>query len=169
MAAMISEAHMEKVLNYIEIGKSEGATMQCGGVRLTDGELGKGFFIAPTIFTDTTPDMRIVQEEIFGPVLAVQKFTDEADAVRLANDSIYGLAGGVFTNDGARGMRFIKKLRAGITWINAYHPTYCEAPWGGYKQSGIGRDLGTYGLDEYTEVKQININLEPGPVGWFEN
>jgi betaine-aldehyde dehydrogenase len=169
MAAMISEAHMEKVLNYIEIGKSEGATMKCGGVRLTDGELGKGFFIAPTIFTDTTPDMRIVQEEIFGPVLAVQKFTDEADAVRLANDSIYGLAGGVFTNDGARGMRFIKKLRAGITWINAYHPTYCEAPWGGYKQSGIGRDLGTYGMDEYTEVKQINMNLEPGPVGWFEN
>jgi betaine-aldehyde dehydrogenase len=169
MAAMISEAHMEKVLNYIEIGKSEGATMQCGGVRLTDGELGKGFFIAPTIFTDTTPDMRIVQEEIFGPVLAVQKFTDEADAVRLANDTIYGLAGGVFTNDGARGMRFIKKLRAGITWINAYHPTYCEAPWGGYKQSGIGRDLGTYGMDEYTEVKQINMNLEPGPVGWFEN
>lgn len=167
MSAIISEAHMEKVLNYIKIGQEEGATLACGGHRLTENGLDKGFFIAPTIFTDTTPKMRVVQEEIFGPVLVVQKFKDEADAVELANDSVYGLAGGVFTNDGARGLRFIKKLRAGITWINAYHPTYNEAPWGGYKQSGIGRDLGTYGLDEYTEVKQININLEPGPIGWF--
>ncbi len=168
MGAMISEAHMEKVLSYIKIGKAEGATLKCGGHRLTENGLGEGFFIAPTIFADTTPDMRIVQEEIFGPVLAVQKFTDEADAIALANHTIYGLAGGVFTNDGARALRFIKKLRAGITWINAYHPTYNEAPWGGYKQSGIGRDLGTFGLDGYTEVKQININLAPGPVGWFE-
>ena len=167
MSAIISEAHMEKVLNYIKIGQEEGATLACGGHRLTENGLDKGFFIAPTIFTDTTPKMRVVQEEIFGPVLVVQKFKDEADAVELANDSVYGLAGGVFSNDGARGLRFIKKLRAGITWINAYHPTYNEAPWGGYKQSGIGRDLGTYGLDEYTEVKQININLEPGPIGWF--
>jgi betaine-aldehyde dehydrogenase len=169
MSAMVSESHMNKVLDYIAVGKAEGATVACGGNRITDGDLAKGFFIEPTIFTGCTSDMRIVQEEIFGPVLAVLKFKDEADAVRLANDSIYGLAGGVFTRDGARGLRFIKKLRAGITWINAYHPTYCEAPWGGYKQSGIGRDLGTYGFDEYTEVKQININLEPGPIGWFEN
>ncbi|MDF7806905.1 aldehyde dehydrogenase family protein [Pontiellaceae bacterium B12219] len=168
MAAMVSEAHMEKVLRYIEIGKAEGATLQCGGVRLMEDGLDKGFFIAPTIFTDTTPEMRIVKEEIFGPVLAVQKFTDDADAVKLANDSIYGLAGGVFSENGTRALNFIKKLRAGITWINCYHPTYSEAPWGGYKQSGIGRDLGTYGFDEYTEVKQININLDPGPIGWFE-
>ncbi|MEI6892308.1 MAG: aldehyde dehydrogenase family protein [Pontiella sp.] len=168
MAAMISEAHMEKVLSYIEIGKKEGATLRCGGVRLTEGDLDKGFFIAPTIFTDTTPDMRIVREEIFGPVLAVQKFADDAEAIKMANDSIYGLAGGVFSENGARALNFIKKLRAGITWVNCYHPTYTEAPWGGYKQSGIGRDLGTYGFDEYTEVKQININLDPGPVGWFE-
>ncbi|MGE4489489.1 MAG: aldehyde dehydrogenase family protein [Kiritimatiellales bacterium] len=167
MGAMVSKEHMNKVLDYIRIGKEEGATLACGGHRLTENGLDKGFFLAPTIFTDTTPKMRIVQEEIFGPVLAVQKFTDEEDALRLANDSVYGLAGGVFTNDGARGLRFIKKLRAGITWVNAYHPTYSEAPWGGYKQSGIGRDLGTYGLDEYTEVKQININLAPGPIGWF--
>ena len=168
MSAMISEAHMEKVLSYIRIGQEEGATLKCGGVRLTKNGLDKGYFIAPTVFTDTTPKMRIVQEEIFGPVLAVQKFTDDADAVRLANDTIYGLAGGVFSENGMRALRFIKKLRAGITWINCYHPTYNEAPWGGYKQSGIGRDLGTYGFDEYTEVKQININLEPGPIGWFE-
>ena len=92
-------------------------------------------------------------------MLAVQKFHGEEEALRLANGTPFGLAGGVFTNDGAKAMRVIKKLRAGITWINAYHPTYCEAPWGGYKQSGIGRDLGTYGYEEYTEVKQININL----------
>jgi betaine-aldehyde dehydrogenase len=102
--------------------------------------------------------MRIVQEEIFGPVLAVQKFHDEEEAIFLANHTTNGLAGGVFSNDLSRAMRVIKAVRAGITWINAYHPTYPEAPWGGYKQSGIGRELGTFGLDEYTEIKQINIS-----------
>lgn len=169
MGAMVSEAHMLKVLNYIETGKKEGATLLCGGERLTEGDLTKGYFISPTIFTDTTEEMTIIKEEIFGPVLAIQTFTTEEEAIRMANNSIYGLAGGVFTTDGARGLRVVKKLRAGITWINAYHPTYNEAPWGGYKQSGFGRDLGTYGFEEYTEVKQININLQPGPVEWFEN
>jgi betaine-aldehyde dehydrogenase len=98
-----------------------------------------------SIFFYTTPEMTIVREEIFGPVLAVQKFKDEAEAIKLANDTVYGLAGGVFTSDAARAHRVIRKLRAGITWINCYHPTYNEAPWGGYKQSGLGRDLGTYG------------------------
>jgi len=167
MGPLVSKGQMETVLKYIEIGKADGARLLCGGNRLTDGDYAAGFFVEPTIFVDCTPKMRIVQEEIFGPVLAVLPFEDEADAVRLANDSVFGLAGGVFTNDGARGLRVIKKLRAGITWINAYHPTYNEAPWGGYKQSGMGRELGTYGLDAYTEVKQININLAPGPVGWF--
>lgn len=169
MGPLVSEAHMEKVLRYIEYGKAEGATLACGGNRLTNGGLEKGYFVEPTIFVDTRPDMRIVQEEIFGPVLAVQRFRDEADAIRLANDTVYGLAGGVFTQDGAKAMRVIKKLRAGITWINCYHPTYNEAPWGGYKQSGIGRGLGTFGFDEFTEVKQINVNLQVQPVGWFEN
>jgi betaine-aldehyde dehydrogenase len=111
--------------------------------------------------------MRIVQEEIFGPVLVVQTFDDEADAIALANDTIYGLAGAVFTQDIAKAHRVIRKMRAGITWINTYHPTYNEAPWGGYKQSGIGRELGTYGYDAYTEVKQINVNLDVEPSGWF--
>jgi len=111
--------------------------------------------------------MRIVREEIFGPVLSVQLFEDEAEAVRLANDTIYGLAGGVFTSDVAKGMRVLQKLRAGITWLNTYHPTFNEAPWGGYKQSGIGRELGTYGLEAYLETKQININLNPRRLGWF--
>ena len=167
MGPLISEAHMNKVLSYIEIGKQEGAKLLCGGNRIKSKELKDGYFVEPTIFSDTTPEMRIVQEEIFGPVLAVQKFKDEAEAIYLANHTNFGLAGGVFTNDGAKALRVIKKLRAGITWINTYHPTYNEAPWGGYKQSGIGRELGTFGFEEYTEVKQINVNLDVQPNGWF--
>lgn len=169
MGPLVSLQHMEKVLNYIEIGKAEGATLVCGGKRMMDNGYDRGYFVEPTIFTDTMPDMRIVQEEIFGPVLVVQKFKDEQEAIALANNTVYGLAAGVFTNDGAKALRVIKKIRAGITWINTYHPTYNEAPWGGYKQSGIGRGLGTYGYDEFTEVKQININLQVEPTGWFEN
>lgn len=168
LGPLVSEAHMKKVLNYIEIGKQEGATIACGGNRVTANGLDKGFFVEPTIFVDTTPDMRIVQEEIFGPVLVVQKFSGEDEAIRLANHTKYGLAGGVFTSDGSKAMRVISKLRAGITWVNTYGPVYNEAPWGGYKQSGFGRELGTYGLDEYTEIKQININMNPCPSGWFD-
>ena len=110
-----------------------------------------------------------MKEEIFGPVLVVELFDTEEEAIAKANDTIYGLAGAVFTSDGAKAHRVIKRLRAGITWINTYHPTFNEAPWGGYKQSGIGRELGTYGFEAYTEVKQININLAPGRIGWFKN
>jgi betaine-aldehyde dehydrogenase len=167
MGPLISRTQMDRVESYITIGQEEGATLLCGGTRL-EGPLGeRGNFIVPTIFDAPDPKMRIVQEEIFGPVLAVQTFADEADAIRLANDSVYGLAAAVFTQDVAKAHRVIRKLRAGITWINTYHPTYNEAPWGGYKQSGIGRELGTYGYDAYTEVKQINVNLDVAPSGWF--
>jgi betaine-aldehyde dehydrogenase len=167
MGPLVSQEHMEKVLKYIEIGKEEGARLICGGKRITKNGLDKGFFVEPTVFVDVKPDMRIVQEEIFGPVAVIQKFKDEEEAIKLANNTVYGLAGGVFTVDGAKALRVIKKIRAGITWINTYHPTYNEAPWGGYKQSGIGRALGTYGLDEFQEIKQININLQVKPIGWF--
>jgi betaine-aldehyde dehydrogenase len=166
MGPIVSSVHRERVESYIEAGRQEGAELLCGGTRI-GGDLQHGEFIAPAIFDRTTPDMRIVQEEIFGPVLVVQTFDDEAEAIRVANDSVYGLAGAVFTQDVAKAHRVIRKLRAGITWINTYHPTYNEAPWGGYKQSGIGRELGTYGYDAYTEVKQINVNLEVAPSGWF--
>jgi betaine-aldehyde dehydrogenase len=169
MGPLITKQHMDRVLNYIEVGKSEGAEVLCGGKRLTEGGLAKGNFVAPTIFAQTRPDMRIVREEIFGPVLSVQLFDTEEEAVRLANDTEYGLAGGVFTTDGAKGLRVLRQLRAGITWMNCYHPTFNEAPWGGYKQSGWGRELGTWGLDEYLETKQININLAPGKLGWFRS
>ncbi|MFD1708255.1 aldehyde dehydrogenase family protein [Siminovitchia sediminis] len=168
MGAIVSEKQMHNVLNYIKIGKEEGAVLRTGGKRIMDSGLEKGFFIEPTVFTDVTQDMRIVQEEIFGPVVTIQKFKDEEEALELANDVEFGLAGGVFTNDGARALRVIKRIRAGITWINTYHPTFVEAPWGGYKQSGIGRSLGTYGLEEFQEIKQININLNVGPVDWFK-
>jgi len=166
MGPIISPVHCERVESYIAAGQNEGARLLCGGDRL-GGALAVGNFIAPTIFDDTSPSMRIVQEEIFGPVLVVQAFDGEAEAIALANDTIYGLAGAVFTQDIAKAHRVIRKMRAGITWINTYHPTYNEAPWGGYKQSGIGRELGTYGYDAYTEVKQINVNLDVEPSGWF--
>jgi betaine-aldehyde dehydrogenase len=169
MGPLVSSVHLDKVLHYIELGKEEGATIACGGKRIVSNGLEKGYFVAPTVFVNVNQKMRIVQEEIFGPVVVIQKFKDESEAVKLANSTIYGLAGGVFTNDGAKGLRVIKKLRAGITWINAYHPTYNEAPWGGYKQSGIGRSLGTFGLEEFQEIKQININLLVEPIGWFSN
>ena len=155
------------MLGYIEAGKAEGAKLLCGGGRLTEGPLARGNFVAPTIFENTRPDMKIVREEIFGPVQVVQLFDTEEEALRLANDTIYGLAGGVFTGDQGKGLRVLRKLRAGITWLNTYHPTFNEAPWGGYKQSGWGRELGTFGLDEYLETKQININLVPQRLNWF--
>ncbi|MDR1775793.1 MAG: aldehyde dehydrogenase family protein [Actinomycetes bacterium] len=169
MGPLISESHMNRVLGYIQQGIDEGATVAYGGKRLTDGDLAAGYYVQPTIFTDCTSDMTIVREEIFGPVVTIQTFTTEQEAIALANDTIYGLAGAVFTADITRALRVIKEIRAGITWVNCYNPTYNEAPWGGYKQSGIGRELGKYGLEEYQEVKQININLSPGAVGWYEN
>lgn len=167
MGPMITRAHQEKVLAAIADGTAEGAELLCGGGTYSDVRA-RGNFVPPTVFTSTRPDMRIVREEIFGPVLAVQLFDTEEEAIRLANDTIYGLAGAVFTRDGARARRVVRRLRAGITWINTYHPTFNEAPWGGYKQSGIGRELGTYGYEAYTEVKQINTNLAPGRLGWFK-
>ena len=169
MGPLVSKEHLEKVLYYIELGKQEGAKVACGGSRIVRDGLEKGYFVEPTVFVDVKQEMRIVQEEIFGPVVVIQKFKDESEAVKLANNTVYGLAGAVFSNDGAKALRVIKKLRAGITWVNSYHPTYNEAPWGGYKQSGIGRSLGTFGLEEFQEIKQININLQVEPVGWFSN
>ena len=167
MGPLVSEEHMNTVLEYIEIGKREGAVCVCGGERYTAGDCAKGYYVRPTIFDECTPNMRIVKEEIFGPVVTIQTFDTEDEAVALANDTPYGLAGAVFTADGARALRVIKEIRAGITWINCYNPTFNEAPWGGYKMSGTGRELGVHGMEEYQEIKQININLSPGKIGWY--
>jgi betaine-aldehyde dehydrogenase len=168
MGPLVSETQMKRVLEYIEIGQKEGAKLEVGGDQPKGDKYGKGYYINPTIFSNVKSDMRIVQEEIFGPVVVVQKFSSEEEAIELANDSPFGLAGAVFSNDVTRAHRVVKKLRAGITWVNAYHNTYNECPWGGYKQSGWGRELGTFGLEQYTEVKQVNINLDPQPVNWFK-
>ena len=169
MGPLVSESHMNKVLDYIKKGVDEGATLVCGGERYTEGACAKGYFVRPTIFDNCTDDMTIVKEEIFGPVVTVQTFRTEQEAINMANNTPYGLAGAVFTADGARALRVIKEIRAGITWINCYNPCFNEAPWGGYKMSGIGRELGVHGLEEYQEIKQININLNPGIVGWYEH
>lgn len=167
MGPLVSQEHMNTVLEYVELGKSEGAKCVCGGARYTEGECSKGYFVRPTIFDNCTSDMRIVKEEIFGPVVTIQTFETEEEAIALANDTPYGLAGAVFTADGSRALRVIKEIRAGITWINCYNPTFNEAPWGGYKMSGIGRELGVHGFEEYQEIKQININLTQGRLGWY--
>ena len=168
MGPLVSEIQMKRVMEYIEAGKKEGAKLESGGEQLSGNQFAKGYYIAPTVFTNVKPTMKIVQEEIFGPVAVVQKFKTEEEAIDLANGTPFGLAGAVFTNDVTRAFKVVKALKAGITWINGYHNTYNECPWGGYKQSGWGRELGTYGLEAYTEVKQINLNMDPQPIGWFQ-
>ncbi len=166
MGPLVTREHQEKVLGYIDVGKKE-ARLLTGGGRPNNGDLSRGCYVEPTIFADVDNSARIAQEEIFGPVLAVIPFTDEAEAIRLANDTPYGLAGAVWTRDVYKGIRVLKQIRAGILWLNTYHPTYNEAPWGGYKQSGFGRELGPYGLEHYLETKQINLNLSEAPLAWY--
>jgi betaine-aldehyde dehydrogenase len=166
MGPLVTKEHQEKVLGYIEVGKHEGRLVTGGG-RPKDAALSRGWYVEPTVFADVKNSARIAQEEIFGPVLTVIPFEDEAEAVRIANDTPYGLAGAVWSRDVFRGIRVLKQIRAGILWLNTYHPTYNEAPWGGYKQSGFGRELGHYGLENYLETKQINLNLTEAPIGWY--
>ncbi|MGG3573865.1 betaine-aldehyde dehydrogenase [Bacillus gobiensis] len=165
---LISKEHREQVEYYVALGKQEGAKLVAGGERPKDPTLQNGFFFLPTIFTECDTNMRIVQEEVFGPVLTVECFSSEEEAIMLANDSIYGLAGAVWTNNITKAERVVSELRMGTVWINDYHPYFAQAPWGGYKQSGIGRELGKLGLEEYTEVKHVFQNLQPKPVDWFK-
>jgi betaine-aldehyde dehydrogenase len=167
MGPLVSSAHRKEVEAYIKIGCDEGAKLVCGGKRPQGAAFVKGNFLEPTIFDDVKPSLRIFREEIFGPVLSVTPFDTEEEAIRLANDTDYGLAAAVWTKNINRAMRVIGRLRAGITWVNTYHPTYNEMPWGGYKQSGIGRELGLYGIEAYLETKQVNINLDEAPIGWY--
>src|SRR6266851_1390028 len=166
MGPLVTREHQQKVLEYIDVGRREGRLIVGGGVP-KDAGLAKGWFVEPTIFADVDNQARIAQEEIFGPVLVVIPFTDEDEAIRIANDTPYGLAGAAWTRDVFRGIRVLKQMRAGILWLNTYHPTYNEAPWGGYKQSGFGRELGPYGLEHYLETKQIFVNLDETPIGWY--
>ena len=168
MGALIYEDQLKKVLKYVEIGKEEGARLVTGGKRITKDGLDKGFFIEPTIFADVTNDMKIAQEEIFGPVVAVQKFKDEEEVIRLANDSIYGLGGGVFTTNINKAIRVARGIETGRMWVNTYNQIPAGAPFGGYKQSGIGRETHAMILDHYTQVKSILININEEPSGMYQ-
>jgi betaine-aldehyde dehydrogenase len=166
MGPLVSKEQMERVVRYQQIGKKE-AKLAAGGGRPADAALQRGYFVEPTIFYDVDNSATIAREEIFGPVMAVIPFEDEADAVRIANDSPYGLAAAVWSRDIFKCFRMVKKLQAGIVWVNHMQPTYVEAPWGGYKMSGIGRELGPWGAEEYLQVKQVHINLNEQPIGWY--
>lgn len=155
MGPLISESQEQKVLEYVKYGGEEGAKLRLGGEKLRGPELDQGFFVAPTIFDDVCNDMRIAQEEIFGPVLSVIPFRDEREAVQVANDVAYGLVAGVWTKDPAKATRVAKSIKAGTVWINTYYLSPVENPWGGYKYSSIGREFGTFGLEEYLEIKTI--------------
>jgi betaine-aldehyde dehydrogenase len=156
---LVSFAHMESVLGYIAKGKEEGARVLCGGERLTQGDLAKGAFVAPTVFTDCTDEMTIAKEEIFGPVMSILTYDTEEEVIRRANDTEFGLAAGVVTKDLNRAHRVIHQLEAGICWINAWGESDAKMPVGGYKQSGIGRENGISSLAQYTQVKSVQVEL----------
>jgi betaine-aldehyde dehydrogenase len=164
---LISAAHRSKVEAYVAAGIAEGAVLRCGGRRPDDPALADGFYYLPTVLDGCRGDMTVVREESFGPVLTVETFTGEDEAVRIANDTDYGLAGAVWTQDAGKAQRVAQRLRHGTVWINDYHPYVPQAEWGGYKQSGLGRELGPTGLDEYRETKHIWQNIDPRPQHWF--
>jgi betaine-aldehyde dehydrogenase len=164
MGPLVSKEQYDRVSSYLDLGKKE-AKVAIGGGR--PKQFGKGFYVEPTIFYDVDNSARIAREEIFGPVASVIPFDDESGAIRIANDTPYGLAAAVWTRDIFKAFRVVKSLRAGIVWVNHMQPTYVEAPWGGYKQSGFGRELGPWGLEEYLETKQVYVNLDETPIGWY--
>ncbi|PKS12482.1 hypothetical protein jhhlp_000688 [Lomentospora prolificans] len=153
--AQVSKAQHDRILSYIEEGKKGGAKLLHGGARYGD----KGYFIDPTVFVDTTEDMKIVREEIFGPVVAISKFSTEEEVVRKCNDTQYGLAAALFTENITRAHIIARKLQAGMVWINSSNDSHYGIPFGGYKSSGIGRELGKYALDAYTQSKAVHVNL----------
>ncbi|MGQ3213552.1 MAG: aldehyde dehydrogenase family protein [Shinella sp.] len=165
LGPLVSKKQYEQVVAAIEAAKATGATIACGGTRPEGFD--KGYYLRPAILTDVPLDSAAWREEIFGPVVCLRPFTSEEEAIALANDSRFGLAAAVMSADDARAERVAKAFRAGIVWINCSQPTFTEAPWGGYKESGIGRELGRWGLDNYLETKQITKYVSEDPWGWY--
>jgi 5-carboxymethyl-2-hydroxymuconic-semialdehyde dehydrogenase len=162
VGALVSTEHYERVLSYVESGVAEGARLVAGGVR--PDHLPTGNYLAPTVFADVTPQMRIFREEIFGPVVCVTPFEDEDDAVRLANDTRYGLAAYVWTNDLRCGHRVAQRLDAGMVWLNSHNVRDLRTPFGGVKESGVGREGGQHSLDFYTETSIVHVALQDAHV-----
>jgi aldehyde dehydrogenase (NAD(P)+) len=155
----VTKAQYERVLSYIEAGKSEGATLAMGGEAYKNVGAGKGFFVSPTVFTGVNPSMKIFREEVFGPFVVVVTFKTEEEALELANDTTYGLGSAVFTKDIVKAHRIARKIEAGMVWINSSQDCDFRVPFGGVKQSGIGRELGEAGLESYTNRKAVHVNL----------
>jgi betaine-aldehyde dehydrogenase len=164
---LVSEAQLAKIEDFVASARAEGGRIVAGGRRPDEPDLQAGFFYRPTVVADCNRDMRVIREETFGPILTVERFATEAEAIRLGNDTEYGLAGAVWTGDQARAQRVAGALRHGTIWINDYHPSVPQAEWGGFKRSGNGRELGPTGLAEYREAKHIWHNTAPAPQGWF--
>lgn len=167
MGSQIDRRQMEKILKYVEIGKEEGAKVLCGGVQAKEGELEKGCFLRPTLLGDVTNDMRVAQEEIFGPVACIIKFKTEEEVLAMANDSAYGLGGAVWTRDINRALRVARGVETGRMWINTYNAIPEGAPFGGCKASGIGRETHKVILEHYTQMKNIMINMAEAPTGFY--
>lgn len=169
MGAQINKRQLDKILSYVEIGQKEGAHVACGGYALTEGDYAKGSFMAPTLLVDVTNDMRVAQEEIFGPVAVIIKFKDEADVIAMANDSQYGLGGGVWSENLNRAIRVSRTIETGRVWVNTYNQIPEGAPFGGVKTSGIGRETHKVILEHYTQMKNIMIDLSDKPSGFYPN
>jgi aldehyde dehydrogenase (NAD+) len=159
MGSQISERQMDRILHYVHTGREEGATLRCGGDRDTEGSNAKGYFVRPAVFTEVQPQMKIAQEEIFGPVLATLRFKNEDEAASIANGTMYGLVSAVWTRDIRLAHRMASRIKAGSVWINTYNGFDSGSPFGGYKQSGFGRDLGAHALEQYTNVKSVWVAL----------
>lgn len=164
---LISATHLNKVQEYVDKGISEGAKLLVGGQKLIDGDFAKGNFFPPTVLDGCNTKMSCVQDESFGPIITVETFETESEAITIANDTIYGLSGAVWTKDEAKAARVSRALRHGTIWVNDYGPYKPQAEWGGFKASGIGRELGEHGLSEFLESKHIWTNNKPGKSGWF--
>jgi aldehyde dehydrogenase (NAD+) len=168
MGPQVSEEQLNRIKGYVEVAREEGATVLTGGQPpQLDAAFQKGYFFSPTIFSEVKNSMRVAQEEIFGPVVSVITFADEDDLIKQANDTIYGLSAGIWTRDITRAHRFAKEIKAGVVWINTYNMFNAASPFGGYKQSGYGREMGRHALDLYTQVKSVWVDLSGRPMGWY--
>lgn len=167
LGPVVSKGQYEKVMKFISTAKSEGGTILCGGSR--PEHLKRGYFVEPTIISDVSTSMQIWREEVFGPVLCVKTFSSEDEAIELANDTPYGLAAAVLSKDLDRCERMTKAFQAGIVWVNCSQPCFCQAPWGGTKRSGFGRELGEWGIENYLNIKQVTQYISDEPWGWYKS